>query len=234
MTYTKGNKYVPHSKSIGGPLSNSQWSRKEHKQEFLYHIRQFNPGKHVFSLDIDAKQGDIYLDSDLTPYVEPELPEKWFIDRILSEEIVHWFNEQFPLIKYSTYERDRCYLCLPAIDRSLFPHSSSDKGLLLISGYEQITLEQFKNYVKQKEMEIIGYKCPVDLFGGNPEVVKGTIFVKHSPQYTWYAPEKEKEKPAPNYLIPQEIVEKWDPVYREYSIGDYIYDTVRTSTAWPL
>ena len=148
------------------------------------------------------------------------LPPKWYIDRCLSDEIVKWFNKKFNQ-EYSTSFLRGSYLCLPPIDESQLPHSTN--ALWLLQDYEQITLEQFKTYIlKREKMGIIGYKCPADLFGGNPEVAKGTVFVKRFPEHHWYTPEKEKEKSAPNYILPKEIVETWEPVYQQFNIDDFI------------
>jgi hypothetical protein len=79
------------------------------------------------------------------------------------------------------------------------------------SGYPEITFEQFKKYVlKEKEImkEIIGYKAPYDI---NNKVRKGTIYIKET---TNYCPTG-KEGQGSEWYLPPQIVEKWEPIYKE-------------------
>lgn len=79
-----------------------------------------------------------------------------------------------------------------------------------------ITFEQFEKYVmKKEEKEIIGYKAPMDLYGGN--VKKDTIYVKATNKHNWYIPQEEYKKlpSSSSQMIPKEIVETWEAVYKQ-------------------
>ena len=69
-----GGKYVPHSKSVGDPITKSncvRWAR-ERNQPYLFYNGCFD-GNHLFneSYDIGNITGDFFLPSDVTPYHEP-------------------------------------------------------------------------------------------------------------------------------------------------------------------
>jgi len=74
-----------------------------------------------------------------------------------------------------------------------------------------------REYKKEMEKEIIGYKCPTKLF--DFAVEKGTIFKKNNEHSVYYCEGRE----VPFYGLPSEIVETWEPVYREENIkiGEY-------------
>lgn len=73
-----------------------------------------------------------------------------------------------------------------------------------------ITFDQFKAMFEPK---IIGYKCPMDLYGG--EVPKDSIYIKCY-NISYYEPkgvgDYENEM---QIVMPAEIVETWEPVYEE-------------------
>ena len=75
--------------------------------------------------------------------------------------------------------------------------------------------KEFLELLKQKDMkEIIGYECPMDLFGG--EIKKGTVYIEMA-SGIHYRP-KETMLRHDNYCFPKEIVETWQPVYKEEEI----------------
>lgn len=87
--------------------------------------------------------------------------------------------------------------------------------------YTTITLEQFKKAFMQKE--IIGYKCPTDLFNG--KVIKGTVYLideNHSSK-EYNSCSYEGGKPPTN--MPKEVVETWEPVYKfeeqTFKVGNF-------------
>jgi len=89
--------------------------------------------------------------------------------------------------------------------------------------YIEVTIEQLKDhYLKPKNMskdkKIIGYKCPIDLFGG--EIKKGEIFRKMNSKFY-----KVSLTGVTEYSkhLPREIVESWEPIYEEeYRVGDFV------------
>lgn len=73
------------------------------------------------------------------------------------------------------------------------------------------------------DKEIIGYRCPYDLFKG--EIKKGTVWKHHGiPGYSvtrtdYYTP----HGCSSTRSLPSEIVETWEPVHKEeYKVGDWI------------
>ena len=93
----------------------------------------------------------------------------------------------------------------------------------------EITFEEFTKYVLKQdsmEKEIIGYKCPVDLFNGN--IKKDWILFKDSDGNT-YRPKGQ----GPLHALPKEIVETWEPVYKEeFKVGDWITVIGDVSGGW--
>lgn len=89
------------------------------------------------------------------------------------------------------------------------------EGSSVPEGFTLITFEQFNEYYKQKTMNtnedktLIGYKCPTDLFNG--AIKKNTIYVVDS--VSKYRPDH-----TSSFTIPKEIVETWEPVYKEKPI----------------
>ena len=91
-----------------------------------------------------------------------------------------------------------------------------------------IKLAKKQGLIKQDSMEkeIIGYKCPVDLFNGN--IKKDWILFKDSDGNT-YRPKGQ----GPLHALPKEIVETWEPVYKEeFKVGDWITITGNVNRGW--
>ena len=91
-----------------------------------------------------------------------------------------------------------------------------------------IRLAKEQGLIKQDimEKEIIGYKCPVDLFNGN--IKKDWILFKDSDGNT-YRPKGQ----GPLHALPKEIVETWEPVYKEeFKVGDWIPITGNVNRGW--
>jgi hypothetical protein len=83
----------------------------------------------------------------------------------------------------------------------------------------RITYEQFEKYIlkqnnKQNNMEIIGYKSPMKI-GIH---AKGELYIQYSSNEDLYIPDSTKDMGSEAfYSIPKEIVEMWEPVYKETS-----------------
>ena len=78
------------------------------------------------------------------------------------------------------------------------------------------------------EKEIIGYKAPYDLF--DSKIKKDTLYKLNNFTINTYYPE-EFSKTSP-YLLPKEIVEQWEPVYKEeFQAGDWVTVTKLPETA---
>lgn len=59
------------------------------------------------------------------------------------------------------------------------------------------------------EREILGYKSPINLFGG--DIKAGTTFIKNGEDYVWYYAKDGSESQS----VPKEVVETWEAVYEE-------------------
>ena len=85
----------------------------------------------------------------------------------------------------------------------------SKHDCLLVKDTEGINVVMNKNWFKEyqhmKEKEIIGYLAPFDLFGG--KVKKGDVLNQKNLSYS-----KDGDY---TYYLPKEIVEQWEPVYKE-------------------
>lgn len=90
----------------------------------------------------------------------------------------------------------------------------------LRSGTSLLTLNEFEeilNNQKSKEMakKIIGFKCPVSMHNDFYSVPKGTVFKEVFDGEFRYYPEGNKNHEC---KIPKEIVESWEPVYKDEKI----------------
>lgn len=90
-------------------------------------------------------------------------------------------------------------------NKGLRYNSSSWVGL---SEYKIIEFNQviFEN---MKQEEIVGYEVPYNLF--DDKVLKGDLFIKHQLGCKGYVP---KNRQLNEYILPKEIVETWEPVYK--------------------
>lgn len=152
--------------------------------------------------------------------------KKWKIKRSLSKEIVDWFNDTYLKDSKSKYCYGESWLYSEPINGGPFPHSSP----INFKDFTEITLEQFKQFVLKEPVmkkKIIGYKAPIDLFGG--DVKKDTIYKptsSHPTPQPKFCPVDDSNKPICgfSYDLPKEIVETWEPVYEEeYKVGDWVY-----------
>lgn len=69
----RGQKYVPHSKSIGSSFENSLHIEmaKQRNQPYLFYVgKERGEELYVFSADENSKDGDFFLPSDVTPFKE--------------------------------------------------------------------------------------------------------------------------------------------------------------------
>jgi hypothetical protein len=69
-----GGKYVPHSKSVGNPItkSNCVSLATERNQSYIFY-NGYIDGNYLFNASYDSENitGDFFLPSDVTPYAEP-------------------------------------------------------------------------------------------------------------------------------------------------------------------
>jgi hypothetical protein len=147
---------------------------------------------------------------------EQKLPDNWYV--VITEENVEIIKEWFDDDSY-------CYGIGTAY--GIYNKHKDSKGQRYINmlDWKEISFTLFKKLVlKQEEnvKEIIGYICPTDLWGG--DVKKGSIFTKDMNSPTNYTYNKEE-----CFRIAQEIVETWEPVYKEeFKVGDWVYSIDNT------
>lgn len=136
---------------------------------------------------------------------EGDIPDKWCV-RVTREnhkEIFKWRNH-YDCVIYG-------YINYPT---GLKHDLNSEWRPDIRPGYTEITFNQFNQFILEEDMEkeIIGYKCPQDLYGGS--VRKGDLYVKKNSDCNWYYPDKNGD-PEVGQKIPKEIVETWEPVYKD-------------------
>ena len=159
-----GNKYVPHRKSergFEGLESSVVWGRANDKnQPYLYYTGQDENGRYCFDSEFIENKitGDFFNPSDVEPYEEFVLPEKWCIKIYSENESVlkeYWLNQPYEHeFGFQGYLLSEC-----SWDNSGLNYASNIR-IATSNKYTEITFEQFKTYVlKSKVMDkkLIGY-----------------------------------------------------------------------------
>lgn len=168
---------------------------------------------------------DSFIEFNQIDFDDFVLPQYWYVkvDEENLEVLSKWrFQSSYPGCKLKIGAITGCGNFSWNNTGTVRDHSSSGDPEFYIN---EIKFEQFKKYVLKEntmEKEIIGYKCPIKLYG---TVNVGTIFVKPiiAPNALWYTPEEYKDNQKGVQMVPKEIVETWEPVYKEeeLKIGDY-------------
>ena len=159
-----------------------------------------------FIIDDQGEQSDFAKHRFVITDDSYVLPYKWQIQRTIENyhAINKWLSNKYPYHNF----KDEFYDSYDGYANN-WNDSINDR----IAGVPLITFEQFKeHFLKQKE--IIGYKSPYDLFGG--EVKKDTIyypFLSHEKSVYYYTKEKDGTVLA-KYFLPKEIVETWESVIK--------------------
>jgi hypothetical protein len=173
-------------------------------------------GTTFIKFDIDGRQLTVFTDA--LELIEDEfvIPKQWHIDVTTEEQakiVGRWF------------------------DQSEFGHHDNfyetQVGIGIYGGVSpgcvwgckvgtEITFEQFEKYILKQNMkkEIIGYKSPMQI-GPNP---KGTLYIKYSGNDDLYIPNNTIKN---TYSVPKEIVETWEPVYKEDQTKTLVLGTSR-------
>lgn len=133
-----------------------------------------------------------------------KLPNKWCIRRNHNNyiEINKYFN--------SLSNKGQCYSCGDGYiySENMDTSASARYWPQYKPEYTLITFEDFERFILNRNKKIIGYKVPMDLFGGRipeGEVVK----VENYSNVVVYIGKLQ------TYHLPKEIVERWEPVYEE-------------------
>lgn len=152
------------------------------------------------------------------------LPEKWSI-KITEENfsvLTSYYNKQCNTNLYDAL----------FINYYLHSHNHEDESITDNSNdlqtsftshdsyFPEISFDVFKEFIlnnNEMDKKIIGYKCPTDLYGG--QVKAGTIFksTSSSPTTTpiYIAVDGKGNIIKSHFELPKEIVETWEPVYKE-------------------
>lgn len=180
-------------------------------------------GTTFIKFDIDGRQLTVFTDA--LELIEDEfvIPKQWHINVTTKEQakvVGRWFDQS----EFGDDERDSFYETQADID--IYGGVSTGNVYGNRVGTE-ITFEQFEKYIlKQNNMkkEIIGYKSPMQI-GEHP---KGTLYIIYSGNGSLYVPEVTKNEPSKAYYsVPKEIVETWEPVYKEDQTKTLILGTGR-------
>lgn len=110
------------------------------------------------------------------------------------------------------YSRDVYYLVSHENSGSSLRNAYTDEDLYIIIDFKDIDFT---------ERGIIGYKAPTSLYGDTVKL--GDIYIRCFNKY-FYEPKNIEDKDS--LILPKEIVETWEPVYKEeftYKVGDYLY-----------
>jgi hypothetical protein len=143
------------------------------------------------------------------------IPKQWHIHVKTPEQakvVGRWFDQS----KFTTPNSPNFY----EKEGRLGTYGGVSAGNVYGNDYgTKITYEQFEKYIlkqnnKQNNMEIIGYKSPMKI-GIH---AKGELYIQYSSNEDLYIPDSTKDMGSEAfYSIPKEIVEMWEPVYKETS-----------------
>jgi hypothetical protein len=143
------------------------------------------------------------------------VPKQWHIHVKTPEQakvVGRWFDQS----KFTTPNSPNFY----EKEGRLGTYGGVSAGNVYGNDYgTKITYEQFEKYIlkqnnKQNNMKIIGYKSPMKI-GIH---AKGELYIQYSSNEDLYIPDSTKDMGSEAfYSIPKEIVEMWEPVYKETS-----------------
>lgn len=174
-------------------------------------------------MDFQSAKPNSFIEFSQIDFEEFILPEKWCIMRTVNNyKIINdWFNKNNT--RNYTFDCTAYYIYSGCLNGNWIIINTT-----INPDYTEITFEQFCKYVLKEnimEKEIIGYKCPINLYGG--KLKKGDILdQKGSAQGLSYSKNLDNK-----YYIPKEIVETWEPVYKqeELKLGEYIIEFKKNS-----
>lgn len=156
-------------------------------------------------------------------------PEKWYVKPNNKKEqliIAKWFDENYrgtcvPNFYLNNAKDDKGY-------GTIYVKGKAPGNVIFgdnfpgIEDFLYISFNEFLKYFVNKNLKIIGYKAPYDIFGGR--VKKGNVFDKKNKMITdtYYHPSSLRIEHC--FSLPEEIVETWEPVFeKEFNTGDWVY-----------
>lgn len=161
-------------------------------------------GTTFIKFDIDGRQLTVFTDA--LELIEDEfvIPKQWHINVTTKEQakvVGRWFD-QSEFGHHDNFYETECNLGIYG--------GVSDGNVYGNRVGTPITFEQFEKYILNNKTnmkkEIIGYKSPIQI-GPHP---KGTLYTMYGVHY--YIP---SQTTTTLYSVPKEIVETWEPVYKE-------------------
>ena len=201
------------------PSSNSNtYRRRGQTGKIVSPDFDFSPGiTTCVEFDTDNSCNHVYTDA--LELIEDEfvIPKQWHIDVTTKEQakvVGRWFDQsEFACSQTPNFYEKECEL-------DVYGGVSAGNVYGNRVG-TKITFEQFEKYIlnnktnmkihlmkQAMKKEIIGYKSPIQI-GSHP---KGTVYVKYIQSHLTYVPEGALTY---SYSVPKEIVETWEPVYKE-------------------
>ena len=168
--------------------------------------------------DSDGRQLTVFADA--LKLIEDEfiVPKQWHINVTTKEQakvVGRWFDQSEFGDFVNFYETEA----------ELGIYGGVSKGNVYGNRVgTEITFEQFEKYILNNKTnmtkEIIGYKSPITM-GDHP---KGTLYIKYSGNNDLYIPNNTIKN---TYSVPKEIVETWEPVYKEDQTKTLVLGTGR-------
>jgi hypothetical protein len=137
------------------------------------------------------------------------IPEKWYVKvQEFTPDILKYLEDKYGKLEY------------PFINEYILSDTNNtyeNPSYVTVTnpttqGYEEITLEQFKKYIMKETKKIIGYKAPMQMYGGN--IKAGDVVFPHEYRSNAHTI---NGKTAP-YFLPKELILNWEPVYEQDDI----------------
>jgi hypothetical protein len=203
------------------PSSNSNtYRRRGQTGKIVSPDFDFSPGiTTCVEFDTDHSCNHVYTDALELIDDEFVIPKQWHINVTTKEQakvVGRWFDQsEFACSQTPNFYEREC-------DLGIYGGASAGNVYGNRVGTE-ITFEQFEKYIlKQNNMkkEIIGYKSPMQI-GPKP---KGTVYVVTGGTGDLY---NARFSTSSIYTVPKEIVETWEPVYKEDQTKTLVLGTSR-------
>lgn len=203
------------------PKSNSNtYRRRGQTGKIVFPDFDFSPGT-TTCVEFDTDHSCNHVYTDALELIEDEfvIPKQWHINVTTKEQarvVGRWFDRsEFACSQTPNYYETNAELGIYGGVGSYNVYGNTVGT--------PITFEQFEKHIlKQNNMkkEIIGYKSPMQI-GPHP---KGTVYVKYIQSHLTYVPEGALTY---SYSVPKEIVETWEPVYKEDQTKTLVLGTSR-------
>jgi hypothetical protein len=184
------------------------------------------PDLHITHVNFDSDGSHSSIFTNALELIEDEfvIPKQWHINVKTPEQakvVGRWFDQS----EFACSQTPNFY----GTEGELDVYGGVSAGNVYGNRVgTEITFEQFEKYILKNKTnmkkEIIGYKSPMQI-GGYP---KGELFIVYGGNRNLYVPEqKNEESSRAYYSVPKEIVETWEPVYKEDQTKTLVLGTGR-------